>query len=83
MASQPGYKSEPDETINDTDHPNPTLAIPDMTVSGPTDPPQSGGNTGVGMAPVLESTGVDTEPGRNTVTEFQSKRTLSNPNPNG
>ena len=65
-ASQPGCKPEPDETINDTDHPNPTLAIPDVTVSGPTDPPQPGGNTGVGMAPVPESTGVDTEPGQNT-----------------
>ena len=65
-ASQPGYKSEPDETIIDTDHLNPTLAIPDMTVSGPTDPPQPGGNTGVGTAPVPESTGVDTEPGGNT-----------------
>ena len=65
-ASQPGYKSEPDETTNDTDHLNPTLAIPDVTVSGPTDPPEPGGNTGVGTAPVPESTGVDTEPGGNT-----------------
>ena len=72
-ASQPGCKFEPDETINETDHLNPTLAIPDVTVSipdvtvsAPTDPPQPGGNTGVGMAPVPESTGVDTEPGGNT-----------------
>ena len=82
-ASQPGYKSEPDETINtdhlnptlaipdvktinNMDHLNPTLAIPDVTVSGPTDPPEPGGNTGVGTAPVPESTGVDTEPGGNT-----------------
>ena len=82
-ASQPGYKSEPDETINtdhlnptlaipdvktinNMDHLNPTLAIPDVTVSGPTDPPEHGGNTGVGTAPVPESTGVDTEPGGNT-----------------
>ena len=44
-ASQPGCKFEPDETINETDHLNPTLAIPDVTVSipdvtvsAPTDP---------------------------------------------
>ena len=62
-ASQPGCKSEPNETINDTDHLNPTLAIPDVTVSRPTDSPEPGGNTGVGTTPVPESTGVGTEPG--------------------
>ena len=74
-ASQPGFKSEPDETIND----DPTLTIPDVTVSGQTDPPeqpggntgvgtsgpaeppeQHGGHTGVGTTSVLENTGVGT-----------------------
>ena len=38
-----------DETINDTGHqyPTPTLAIPDITLSGPTDPPEPATITGV------------------------------------
>ena len=36
-----------DETINDTGHPTPTLAIPDITLSGPTDPPEQATITGV------------------------------------
>ena len=38
-----------DETINDTGHPHPTppLAIPDITLSGPTDPPEPATLTGV------------------------------------
>ena len=61
-----------DETINDTGHlcPTPTLAIPDVTLSGPTDPSIPAAITGVAQETIKEedqggSTGVG-QPGANT-----------------
>ena len=53
----------PEETINHTGHPNPTLAIPDVTLSRPTDPPEQATTTEEGERG--EITGVG-QPGGNT-----------------
>ena len=60
-----------DETINDTGHPHPTppLAIPDITLSGPTDPPEPATLTGVAQpAHVPEQTGATDEADRDELT---------------
>ena len=61
-----------DETINDTGHPypTPTLPIPDVTLSGPTDPSEPAAITGVAQETIEEegqgeNTGVG-QPGANT-----------------
>ena len=60
-----------DETINDTGHPHPTppLAIPDITLSGPTDPPEPATLTGVAqLAHFPEQTGTIDEADRGELT---------------
>ena len=60
-----------DETINDTGHPHPTppLAIPDIALSGPTDPPEPATLTGVAQpAHVPEQTGATDEADRGELT---------------
>ena len=66
--------SETEETINDTGHPNPTLAIPDITLSGPTDPPEQATTTEEGERSEVTGVAQPADPPEQATTTEEGER---------